>query len=147
MAESGFERAVKPLLEKYKRTALTKRWDEATSFGAGSSADAYFINEAEDAINVVWLNTDGIRDITVLLEAGTQSMFNFLLLKNVESFEVREGPSIAERIGLDVQGDYLVRVMTADPTGTLYWVAGTRAEIGRLRKFLDAVLTAFVSAR
>ena len=140
--------AVQSLLERYKRTDLAARWAEAVSFGAGANAEAYFIHEAEDSVNVIWLNSDGIRDITVLFGAAEQSMFNFVLLKELVTIETRQGKDMAKRLGLTVDGYYVARAMVAAaPQGTLYWVAHTRNEARALRVFISTVLNAFASAR
>ena len=121
-----FLRLLKPILSKYSETTLAARWREATSFGAGSDFLAFWVRDSGYVVNIVWLNSDGIRDITLLMyaeEAQTdnegangevpehahynESMFNFLPLSNIIAFEVREGPNVAHQFGLGVNGKKL----------------------------------------
>lgn len=149
----AFANQIQELLSKYANTPLVERWKDATSFGAGEHADAYFIRDAPDSVNVIWLNTDGIRDITWFPEEGTEtvelpeSMFNFIPLSNVVSFEVHEAQNAARTMGVSVAGDFLVQVFLASsPRGQLYWIAHTPEEVFSLRSFLSTVLTAYIAA-
>ena len=155
-----FEEVVRILLEKYEGTTINARWNEATSFGGGGRADAYWIRDSGYLVNIVWLNEDGIRDITLLryprempidessseiLDAEyDESMFNYLPLTSIASFEVREGENVAHQFGLGVMGHKMVHVITNGPRGNLYWVAETEKESGDLDDFLYRVFSQYV---
>ena len=102
MSEQNLSSIIEPILSKYSETTLAARWREATSFGAGSDFLAFWVRDSGYVVNIVWLNSDGIRDITLLMyaeEAQTdnegangevpehahynESMFNFLPLSNM----------------------------------------------------------------
>ena len=150
---SEFELSVKSLLEKYPGSPLSDRWEDAVSFGAKAEAKDFFIHDATDAVNIVWLNDDGIRDLVWIPpsaddespETPQESMFNFAPLRNIVSFEVHEGAGIARSIGPGVQGDFLVQVFVLNsPRGQLYWIANTAEEVDNLRRFLSTVLSVYV---
>lgn len=150
MAE--FELAVKSLLEKYPESPLGDRWEDAISFGAKAEAKDFFIHDATDAVNIVWLNDDGIRDLVWIppdaddesSKIPQESMFNFAPLRNIASFEVHEGAAIAQSIGPGVEGDFMVQVFVLNsPRGQLYWIASTAEEVVNLRRFLSTVLSAY----
>jgi len=143
LTNASFESLVKTILDKYKSTTLSNRWQEAISFGAGAQANAFWIRDSADVVNIVWLNSDGIRDITYLL-TPVQTMFNFIPLKNITTFEVREAPEMASLYGLGVEGHMLVHLIVPSPYGHLYWVAHTDKEANNLKSFLNAVLTAYI---
>ena len=153
-AMSEFEQTVHALLEKCASPPLNERWQDAVSFGAGAEAVAFFVHDAPDVVNVVWLNEDGIRDITWLRPESdaeeqrdaTESMFNFIALRNITSIELHTGHDIAQSMGPSVQGDLLVQVFVPSaPRGQLYWIAHTEEEAASLRKFVTIVLGAYIS--
>jgi hypothetical protein len=146
MIAESFEKKIYELLERLGSTTLPRRWDEAVSFGAGREADAFWIRESEDVVNIVWLNADGIRDITLLPQGG-ESMFNFVQLSTIVSFEVREGEDVSGVFGIGVKGSYIVHVIIGERTGNLYWIGETESENDDLRIFLSHVLGAFISSK
>ncbi len=139
----SFVQIVEGLLEKHKDSALPQRWAEATAFGAGSHADAFLIREIKELTNIIWLNADGIRDITATYDSN-ESMFNFLQLKKIITFEVRQGPDIARKLGVNAPGNLIVRVILPTTSGQLYWIAGTKKQAQELKLFMAAVLAAYV---
>lgn len=148
-----FDLAVKSLLEKYPGSPLSDRWEDAISFGAKAEAKDFFIHDAIDAVNIVWLNDDGIRDLVWIPPRADdesprtpqESMFNFAPLRNIASFEVHEGAGITQSIGPGVQGDFMVQVFVLNsPRGQLYWIAATAEEVDNLRRFLSTVLSEYV---
>lgn len=168
ITDDKFQTAMASLLVKYAGTPLEARWSDATSFGAGATADAYFIRDWPDAVNVVWINEDGIRDITLVpaapiedgeapeLDRGSaegdeeleapESMFNFLRLDEIVGFELREGPSVALSYGPFVEGDLMIEVYPSSaPRGQLWWVAADDEQAAALRAFLAVVLSAYAS--
>ncbi len=176
MYKREFRSVVQDLLKKYDRTPLLARWREAISFGAGMEETAYWIRDSGNVTNIVWLNPDGIRDITLvrysvpaeeLSDKGkgseedsqidtenpdsTESMFNFIPLRNISSVEVREAPNVAFQMGLGVSGDKLVHVIPnsggSSNTGDLYWVASSQSENQELEHFLNSVLSAYLHSR
>lgn len=193
MHEREFRLVVQGLLGKYDGTPLLSRWQEAISFGAGIEATDYWIRDSGHIMNIVWLNHDGIRDITMVnypapvehlvedeglenaeeLEndeeeiaadeegsenddeeetdrSSTESMFNFILLRNISSIEVREGDNIAFRMGIGASGSKLVHVIPNGGTGNighLYWVADSPTEGDELEHFLTSVLSAYLYSR
>ena len=163
MSEQNLSSIIEPILSKYSETTLAARWREATSFGAGSDSLAFWVRDSGYVVNIVWLNSDGIRDITLLMyaeEAQTdnegangevpehpyynESMFNFLPLNNIIAFEVREGPNVAHQFGLGVNGKKLVHVIANAPRGQLYWVAETEEESNNLDSFFNQVLSTYL---
>ena len=66
MEEQDFRLIVQGLLSRYDGTPLFDRWQEAISFGAGREAIDYWIRDTDGITNVVWINSDGIRDITLV---------------------------------------------------------------------------------
>ena len=118
-------------------------------------------------VNIVWLNSDGIRDITFVhftiyetVEADDadesegeprthdhqEVMFNFVPLGSIATFEVREGEDVAIQFRLGVRGHLLVHVVLhSAPIGNIYWVADSQAEAESLRSFTAAVLSAYVA--
>ena len=118
---------------------------------------------------MVWLNSDGIRDVTLIRrsddaeepqansdseesaeyepgrENPPESMFNFLPLRNISAIEVRGGHDIAQQMGLGVNGDKLVHVIpNSGGSGHLYWVAESPSEVEGLNRFLKSVFSAYV---
>ena len=169
MDEMDFRLVIQELLSRYDGTPLLARWQEATSFGAGREATDYWIRDTGRITNVIWLNSDGIRDVTLVhrfdhaeetqansdsdesaeyelgQESSSESMFNFLPLRNISTIEVREGPNIAQRMGLSVNGDKLVHVIpNSGGAGHLYWVAGSPSEVEGLDRFLKSVFSAYL---
>ena len=169
MDEMDFRLVIQELLSRYDGTPLLARWQEATSFGAGREATDYWIRDTGGITNVVWLNSDGIRDVTLVhrsddaeetqansdseesaedepeRENPPESMFNFLPLRNISTIEVREGPDIAQQMGLGVNGDKLVHVIpNSGGSGHLYWVAESLSEVEGLNQFLKSVFSAYV---
>lgn len=145
MAQS-FSTVVEGLLEKYKSTGLPSRWEEATAFGAGAQAKAFFIRENREVINIIWLNKDGIRDITATLESPEESMFNFITLRNIVTFESRASPHVTTLLGIGVSGDFVVHVIPTSRAGHIYWIAGNQREANRLRAFMKVVMDDYVKA-
>lgn len=181
MNNNKFHSAVQELLARYDGTSLFNRWKQAISFGAGLTADAWWIRDSDDLVNIVWLNSDGIRDITLLVrqdadgdgpeedldvdndeleedadaspdeeltEVGSdainfESMFNFIPLRNIVTFEEREAPEVAYQYGLGVSGNRIVQVVVNANQGNLYWVANTQEENETLNAFFTDVLTAY----
>jgi hypothetical protein len=117
----NFEQATKSILAKYKDAALAARWQEAVAFGEGMKAHSYWIRDSEDVLNIVWLNSDGIRDIT-WHSPSRESMFNFVPLKSILTFEVREREDVAAQL-LHVTGNFLVHVIIRGTRGDIWWVA------------------------
>ena len=165
MDEMDFRLVIQQLLNRYDGTPLLARWQEATSFGAGREATDYWIRDTGGITNVIWLNSDGIRDVTLVhsfdhaeetqansdsdesgRESSSESMFNFLPLRNISTIEVREGPNIAQRMGLSVNGDKLVHVIpnSGGGAGHLYWVAESPSEVEGLDRFLKSVFSAYL---
>jgi len=135
---------VRPIIAKYQMTSIKNRWEEATTFGAQTKALAYWIRDSEDVVNIVWLNSDGIRDIT-WFPSLEQSIFNFLPLRSIASFEVREGKDLARLYGFPVAGGLLIRVFCLAPLGNLTWVADTEKQAQDLHAFARQVFTAYAN--
>ena len=183
LQENEFRLVAQGLLNKYDGTALLARWQEAISFGVGIEAADYWIRDSGGIVNIVWLNSDGIRDITMvyqqdmsdasaeveeslvdeedegndeeegdiedLEEVVTESMFNFMPLRSINSIEVREGQHIAFRMGIGATGNKLVHLIPnvgAGNIGHLYWVADSPSETEELERFLTSVLSAYTSS-
>ncbi len=142
MPSMTFAKRVKSLLQEYDDTSLQNRWKEATSFGDAAQADAFWIRNSSDLVNIVWLNKDGIRDLTFLSDSK-ESMFNFLPLKSISTFEIREREHIAELLGLRVEGYLVIHVVVPSQGGQVYWVANTKNDARALRTFLKAVMQAY----
>ena len=106
---------------------------------------AFWVRDTSDAVNIVWLNNDGIRDITYLPTTG-ESMFNFIRLDNIATFELREGENVAAKLGIGVSGILVVLVLPRAPRGETFWVTSTEEEAQALRRFYAAVLQAYVAA-
>jgi hypothetical protein len=179
--ENEFRLVAQGILNKYDGTPLLSRWQEAVSFGTGLEATDYWIRDSGGIVNIVWLNSDGIRDITMIHQQGiledsgeeelgsdeadgegasideegsyevpTESMFNFMPLRSINSVEVREGQHIAFRMGIGASGNKLVHLIPnvgAGNIGHLYWVADSPSEAEELEHFLNSVLSAYISSR
>lgn len=140
----SFERATKSILAKYKDTALVMMWQEAIAFGEGIKANSYWIRDSEDVVNIVWLNFDGIRDIT-LHTPSRESMFNFVPLKSIVTVEIRDQENIAKQL-LDVEGNYAVHVIITGTRGDIWWVAENEESKQQLNSFLTSVLESYSKA-
>jgi hypothetical protein len=141
LVNKDFKRIAMQILNKYPSSDLSKRWQEAVSFGEKDIAQSYWIRDSEDVVNIVWLNSDGIRDIA-WSRTSNETMFNYIPLKNILTFEIREMLNIAiKRPG--VVGNYLVRVIQSGGSGDLWWVAENEESMQRLRDFLASVLTIY----
>ena len=184
MHENEFRLVAQGLLNKYDGTPLLSRWQEAISFGAGLEATDFWIRDSGNIVNIVWLNSDGIRDITMIYglsvpadivdeeesstdveldfdeeghdesdsqdsnDVPTESMFNFMPLRSINSVEVREGQHVALRMGIGASGNKLVHLIPnvgAGNIGHLYWVADSPSEAAELEHFLTSVLSAYLS--
>ena len=153
MRDSEFRVITRSLLGKYEGTPLVNRWQEAISFGAGLSASDYWIRDSGGAVNIVWLNPDGIRDVAMTWDEEVltdtpdyETSFTFVSLKNVVAFDVREGSDIGRRAGINVPGDKLVLVTNSTRQSYLYWIANTPQEVEDLDRFLTSVLSAYLYA-
>ena len=176
MSDREFILLVQRLLGKYDGTPLLSRWQEAISFGASREAVDFWIRDTGGVTNVVWLNSDGIRDIALVqlpavheeihepdneeeeIRIGQneeaegflsyESMFNFLPLRSISTIEVREGPNIAIQMGLRVSGNKLVHVIpNTAGLGQLFWVADSPSENEDLDRFAKSVLSAYVISK
>ena len=189
LQETEFRMVVQGLIGHYDGTPLQSRWQEAISFGAGLEASDYWIRDSDNVVNIVWLNSDGIRDVAMVTssifirphreeadngaeaeepeadegkdddvgeldEDGEvtvveyrETMFNFVPMRNIASFEVREGDDIARQYGLEVSGNKFVHVILNTTVGHLYWVANLPSEAEQLDHFLTSVLSAFLYTR
>ena len=133
----SLQAAVEPVLSRYSKTSLVKRWEEAVSY-VETEPIAFWIRESGEIVNIVWLTRYDIRDITLFKETGT-STFNLTLLSAIIGVEVREGDDAARHRGLNVSGDYLVDIHTSFQGAGLIWVASDEKEVAGLRKFVDQV--------
>lgn len=138
MVNKSFKSAVTQVLDKYQHTSLSKRWQDAISFGEREGAQSYWIRDSEDVVNIVWLCSDGIRDITWSPRTN-ETMFNYVPLKNILTIETREMINVA-RQHPGVTGDFAVRVILGGQHGDLWWVAENEDTKQRLRNFLTSVL-------
>ncbi len=143
MPSVTFTKRVESLLQEYSETTLQKRWEEATTFGNADKADAFWIRNSSDLVNIVWLNEDGIRDLT-LLPDSKETMFNFLPLKSITTFEIREREHLAELLGLGVEGYLVIHVVVPSRSGQIYWVANTKNDARGLHTFFKAVMRAYL---
>jgi hypothetical protein len=137
----SFEQATKLTLAKYKGTPLVMRWEEAIAFGEGIKAHSYWIRDSKDLVNIVWLNSDGIRDIT-LDTLSSESMFNFVPLKSIRTIEVRHKENIAKQL-LKVEGSYVIHVIITGTSGDIWWVAENDESQLRLESFLTTVFESY----
>jgi len=145
MTTTAFRTRVEAILAKYEESTLADRWDEALAFGSGAEAQSFWIRDSEDVINLVWLNDDGIRDITLVTSDG-ETMFNFVPLTQISAFEVRERENIAAQFPLGVGGHFLIHVIVPGPHGQLYWVAHDEDTAKQLREFFKTVIAAYSQA-
>ena len=145
MPTASFLEIAERLIGKYNDVRLLSRWKEAISFATRSTVLSYWIRDTHDVVNIVWLTTDGIRDVAWFLGDFPPS-FNFLKLNSLTGFEVRQGENIARAFGYDVDGIYIVRVFTTSSEGQVVWVASSEDEIKRLQDFLKAVANAIATS-
>jgi len=130
------------IIEKYSSATLSRRWQEACSFGQKERAQSYWIRDSKDVVNIVWLNSDGIRDIT-LSPSSDESLFNFVPLKSITTFEIHEKKDVMLS-RLQVKGDFVVKVIIgAGQRGNIWWVAENEISATRLRAFLASVLASY----
>jgi len=141
----SFESKVPEIIDRINNGAFRSRWEEAISFGLGLEADAYWFRESEEVVNIVWLNADGIRDITFIPEGG-ETMFNFVPIKNIRTIEVREGDGVTDAFRLGVSGTFLVHLIITSQSGNLYWIAESGENTDRLREFVIKVLGSYADA-
>ena len=146
MAELAFQERVTSLLQKHDGSALAERWDEANAFGSSTEVFTSWIRETDDLINIVWLTPDGIKDIT-WFPAFQRAMFNFLPLRSINAFEVREGKDIGMAFGYSVEGDYIIRALTTPQTAILVWIAATAQQQQDLKAFYKVLMTHYVTTR
>ena len=145
MNKTDFEELVKSILNKYDDVRLRNKWQEAVSFGTGSSAIAYWIRDSEDIVNIVWLSPNSIRDISWFPKMNL-AVFNFLPLQNIIAIESREQSNIAKSFGFPVEGKLLVRVFAPTKQAVLAWAADTGQQERSLRAFTNQVFTAYTKA-
>ena len=152
MTTQDFSKAVAALLAKYPARSLVRRWEEASGFGSGVDARAFFIRDWSDSVNIVWLGEDGtIRDVAWVPDSELQPEQSMAIVTRVEDivgFEVTESPNVAYSLGPPVDGDLLIRVyLPSAPSGSLYWIAADSAQEEQLRSFYHAVLDAYSAPR
>lgn len=146
MIAGTFQEIASQIIKRHPESHLSARWEEAVSFGKGAEAKTFWIRETDDAINLVWLNKDGIRDIA-WSPANSECMFNYIPLRSIVTFEVREKKDIVLGL-LGVKGDYTAHVIPQSAeSGQLWWVAESEESKQRLRAFLSSVLTEFTRLR
>ncbi len=146
----SLKEAINPILIKYKDTPLVSRWQEAIAFGEGEKASSYWIRDTEDVVNIVWLNKNGIRDIT-WSPSNAECMLNYVPLRNIVTFEVREKDDVG-RLLVNVKGSYVVHVIPLSGAGLgelgpLWWVAENEESKQRLQAFLSVVLEDYSQLR
>ena len=142
LTNADFLLVVEDILAKQQDTTLQNRWQDAISFGRGAEAQSFWARDSEDVVNIVWLNEDGLRDITLMPSSG-QTIFNFVPLKSIVTFEVREREDIAAQVPLGVGGFLLIRAILPTRSGQLYWVADDEDQAARLKAFLRDVMEAY----
>ncbi len=139
---SGFQTAVDKLISRHPETPLANRWAEAQSTEPSPTPAAYWIRESEDLINVVWLTTRGIGDIT-WIPARQMSTFIFLKISQIVGAEIREAPGAGEGLGLPVSGNFAVFIRASSDRASLVWVASDDPDnVSQLRSFAGQVLRA-----
>ena len=72
-------------------------------------------------------------------------MFNFVPVKQIVTFEVREAPDVGARLGFAASGNLLVRTILGAMEGRTGWVARPGDESLRLREFLSVVVQAHIA--
>lgn len=134
------ESAVSLILEKYRTTPLVERWREAISFGSGVHASAYWIRDSADAVNVVWIASDGIRDITLVPGPPTFSMFDFLPKRSISSIGTREAENAGRNFRFPASGDFLVLIFTTSDNARIGLVADTEDQKHALKAFAQQIM-------
>ena len=155
MQDADFQLNIQSLLSKYDGTPLQSRWQEAISFGSGFAASDYWIRDSDDVVNIVWLNSDGIRDIGMFRYPPSsddenpifEAAFTFVPFRSIASVDVREGQDIARRAQFPASGSKMVLVTLAAPRGHLYWIANLQHEMEQLGGFVTSVLSAYLNNR
>ena len=152
MTTVDFPELVAALLAKYQAPGLTRRWEEASGFGSGAKAIAFFIRDWQDSVNIVWLGEDRtIRDVAWIPSSDSEqeeSMSIVTRIEDIVGFEVTEFPGVARALGPEVEGDLMIRVyLSSAPSGSLYWIAASAAQGEELRSFYRVVLDAYAASR
>jgi hypothetical protein len=149
--DADFQLVVQALLSKYDGTPLQPRWQEAISFGSGLAASDYWVRDSDNAVNIVWLNADGLRDVGMIRNPARgeaspawETSFAFVSLKRIASVEVREGENIALRAAFPASGNKMALVTLTASQGHLYWVANIEEEAEKLSSFVSSVLAAYL---
>jgi len=139
-----FSDVAQKVLAEHTGTPLAARWEEATSFGSGSEAAAFWIRATDDVVNIVWACPEGLKDITFFPLLG-HSTFNFVPYRSIASIETRVAENIARILGYDVTGDFIVRILTNPFDARLVWIAESADAVEDLRSFLRAVLNLYIT--
>ena len=135
----NFKNSVSAVLEKYKETTLTYRWEEGLAYEPDVEPAAFWIIELGDLINIVWLASTAVIDITLHAEDG-QTTLNVLKYSDVTGIQIREGRDATDELGLGYRANYVVHVHATSNRGDLYWVARSRGDIKKLSNFSQVFL-------
>lgn len=119
---SGFEERAEKVVSHRENSALAARLEDALSLTPGTGAEAFWIRDSEDLVNIAWVTPFGISDVT-WFPARDSATFNFLRFSAVIGLEVREAPAAASTLGVPVSGSLVVIVRPTGDRGTLLWVA------------------------
>lgn len=137
--ETSFRNVVEAIQSRYSQTPLIQRWKEATSSDPDPKPLAFWMRESNDLVNIVWVTRRDIKDIT-WFPLRKESSFSLILRSSIVGVEIFEEEGVATKFGLEVSGDYLVRVDVSAEHGTLYWIASNAKEAAELGQFVGQVV-------
>ena len=142
--EPTFEHEVHRLIAQYEVPPLQAQLQQVLNVGAGLEAQAFWLRESEDLVNIVALGTRFIWDVS------WQPKFNMcqaviLRLSHVVSVETRDSQDAALSLGLSVSGNLAVVVHVMSDRGGVVWAAHNDDSASSLRRFTEQVLRILAS--
>jgi hypothetical protein len=140
--KKDFKSTVEAILAKRNIAALDKMWKQAISFEPEVSIIAYWIRDSDDVINIVWLTPLDIRDVSWFPDPD-QSVFNYVPLRSILSFEVRRMENVVHYFGYTIKGNMLITAYCQANSPNLLWAADTEKQTKELESFFLHVFASY----
>jgi hypothetical protein len=142
LSNKDFKSIVQNILAKHNIALLDEMWEQAISLEPEVNIIDYWIRDSNDVIDIVWLTPLDIRGIT-WFPVPAQSVFNYVPLRNILSFEVRRLENVAHYYGYNVRGNLLITAFCQAQPSNLRWVADTKKQTNELERFFLSVLATY----
>jgi hypothetical protein len=142
LSNKDFRSIVQEILAKHDIALLDSMWEQAISLQLEVNITDYWIRDSDDVIDIVWLTPLDIRDMT-WFPAPAQSVFDYVPLRSILSFEIRRMENVAHLYGYKIKGNLLITAFCQLPQSNLRWVADTKKQVNELERFFLSVLAAY----